>query len=76
MTYYAFMGSEDTKGGVPFRKGKRKSPGGVQILWRGQGEVSVIPPPRPLQTTPTPSSGTLIRRPVLGFAGPGFRVAK
>ena len=41
----------------PISKGKRKSTGGAQILWRGQGEVSVIPPPRPLQTTPTPSSG-------------------
>ncbi len=36
---------------------KRNSPGGEQSLWRGQGEVSVIPPPRPLQATPTPSSG-------------------
>ena len=27
------------------------------ILWRGQGEPSVMVPPRPLQATPTPSSG-------------------
>ena len=29
------------------------------ILWRGQGEPSVMVPPRPLQATPTPSSGML-----------------
>ena len=41
----------------PFYKGKQKSPGGEQFLWRGQGEPSVMVPPRPLQATPTPSSG-------------------
>ena len=40
-----------------FFKGKRKSPGGEQFLWRGQGDPSVMVPPRPLQATPTPSSG-------------------
>ena len=41
----------------PFCKGTQNSPWRGRILWRGQGEVSVIPPPRPLQATPTPSSG-------------------
>ena len=44
-------------GSIPFFKGKQKSPGGAQFLWRGQGEPSVMVPPRPLQATPTPSSG-------------------
>ena len=44
-------------GEIPFAKGCEISPGGKQFLWRGQGEPSVMVPPRPLQATPTPSSG-------------------
>ena len=43
MTYYAFMGSEDTKGGVPFLKREAKvPPDGVQMLWGARGRVESL----------------------------------
>ena len=59
---------------LPFCKGKGNSPGGAQVLWRGQGEPSVMVPPRPLQATPTPSSGfgvTFAPLPAIGVCRAG-----
>ena len=42
-----------------FQREAKLAQSGRQVLWRGQGEPSVMVPPRPLQTTPAPSSGML-----------------